>query len=234
MKLPSEKSKPVVNINDYIYLIHGDPKTGKTTFVSGFEKTLFIATEPGHKFQEIFKLEPKDWEDVRNIVKNLIKEEHDFKTIAIDTVDNAYKMCEQYVCKKNGISHPSDMPYGKGFSGVKEEFSNVISALFRHGMGIVFISHSQQKDVEEGSVKRTVTETTLSGSAAKTIYGLCDFIFHVYVDGEGKRWMKTKGSPYLKAGDRSGILPETMELDYKEFVKEINKWKPNKQQKETK
>lgn len=233
MKLPSEKSKPALNINNYIYLVYGNPKSGKSTFCSNFDKTIFICTEPGHKFLEIFKVEPKSWEDIQLITKELVAGQHDFKTVVIDTVDLAYKMCETYTCKKLGVQHPADAPYGKGFAAVREDFVRVVNGLLKADMGVVFISHSQVKDIEENGVKRSYTDSTLSGSAAKVIHGLCDFIFHTYIDAKGNRLMRTKGSPSLNAGDRSGILPEVMPLDYESFKTEIMKWKPTKNDQQT-
>lgn len=223
MKLPTSKSTPARRIQDYTFLIYGQPKAGKTTFCSHFDGALFIATEPGHKFQEIFKVDPQNWTDVLMITKNLLETEHNFKTIIIDTADNAYKMCADYIKKKYKIDHESDLGFGKGYSFVKDEFMRVINALAQKGFGIVFISHASTREIEENGVKRAVTDSTLSGSASKTISGLCDFIFYVYVDKDGQRRFRTKGSPALNAGDRSGQLPEVMPLDFENLKKEITK-----------
>lgn len=221
MKLPQAKSKPVSDIRDYTFLIYGQPKAGKTTFCSNFEGALFIATEPGHKFQEIYKLDPQSWMDIRQIVKNLLTTKHDFKTVVIDTADNAYKMCADYIKKQNNIKHESDLGFGKGYALIKDEFMSVINALAQKGFGIVFISHAQTREVEENGIKRAYTDTTMGGSASKVISGLCDFIFYAYIDNDGNRLIKTKGSPNINAGDRSGKLPETIALDYETIVKEL-------------
>ena len=41
---------------------------------------------------------------------------HPFKTIIIDTIDNAYKFCTDYVLKKFKIEHESDLGFGKGYA----------------------------------------------------------------------------------------------------------------------
>ena len=228
MDLPKSKTKPVKSINDYTFLIYGEPKVGKTTLTARFDRALFIATEPGHKFQEIYKVDPKNWEDVREVCAKLIKNkaEHDFKTIIFDTVDNAYKMCSDYVNKKQGVEHESDGDYGKVYALIKDEFMRIVNALGQHGFGIVFISHAQVKDLEENGVKRSVTTTTLSASASKLIQGLCDFILYCFIDGSGNRLIKTKGTPNLKAGDRSGILPDLLPLNYDALKDALENPKP--------
>jgi hypothetical protein len=40
-------------------------------------------------------------------------------------VDNAYKMCSDYVCKKFKIEHESDLGYGKGYALINNEFQRV-------------------------------------------------------------------------------------------------------------
>ena len=223
MELPTAKSSPVRDIRDYTFLIYGQPKAGKTTFCSNFEGALFIATEPGHKFQEIYKVDPKNWRDIQMIAKHLLNTEHDFKTIVIDTADNAYKMCGDYVKQKNNIQHESDLGFGKGYALIKDEFMRVINALAQKGFGIVFISHAQTREIEENGIKRAFTDTTLGGSASKVISGLCDFIFYASIDANGKRTIRTKANPSVNAGDRSGKLPEIMPLDFKTLENALTK-----------
>lgn len=217
MDLPIKKSQKVTNLQEYTYFIYGEPKVGKTTFCSNFESALFICTEPGHKFQEIYKVSPTNWTEFKDIARKLYSSKHDFKTIVIDTVDNAYTMCKDYVCKQLHINDPSDLGYGKGFNAVKSEFHSVINGLAQKGFGIIFVSHAQTNEKEVKNVKRSYTDSTLSGSARKVVSGLCDFIFYCYIDDDGTRKFRTKATPNYNAGDRTGKLPEIMNLDYKQL-----------------
>lgn len=38
------------------------------------------------------------------------------KTVVIDTIDNAYKFCTDYIVKKYKIEHELDLGYGKGYA----------------------------------------------------------------------------------------------------------------------
>ncbi len=61
--------------------------------------------------------------------KLLAKGDHNFKTLVIDTVDNAFKMCSDYVCAKHGIEYEGDMGHGKGWALVKNEWHRVLTRL---------------------------------------------------------------------------------------------------------
>ena len=223
MKLPTNKSEPVVDLKKYITQIYGLPKAGKSTFASKFDDAIFIATEPGHKFLSVYKVDVQSWMDIKDTLRNLIREEHNFQTIIIDTVDNAFEMCSKHVCNELGISHESEEGYGKGWTAVKKEFKHVIDSVAQRGFGLVFISHSKQLEKEEKGVKFPYTDNSLTNSAKNYVNGLCDFIFFAFTDDEGKHWLRTKGTKNINAGDRSGRLPEVIAMDIDVLKKELAK-----------
>jgi len=227
MDLPKTRTKKETNVGLYTYLIYGAPKAGKSTFCSNFPKALFIATEPGLKFLEVYQVTPTRWEHVQVIVKNLILQKpREFDTVIIDIIDNAWQMCEEYVCKSLGITHVSEADYGKAYHKTRNEFMRVVRGLTQNGYGLVLVSHTDTKDrtVKEGVTERTLayTDTTLGSTARKAIHGMCDMIFYCFQDTTGARIMRTKGNENLNAGDRSGILPKEMPLDYNNLVKTLN------------
>jgi hypothetical protein len=224
MKLPTAKTKPVTDLSHYTFLIYGNPKSGKSTLASKFDRALFLAFEPGHKFLEIFKIDITSWEQVRETAKELIKtkDEHKFKTIVFDTADIAYALCERYVCNKLSIDHPSDLGFGKGYQRIRHEFMYLINILGQHGFGLVFISHSQTREKEERNRKFSYTDSTLSGSAQKVIHGLCDIIMYSFIDNDGRHLLRCKANEHTNAGDRSGKLSEFMLNDFAKLEEVLN------------
>jgi len=229
MKLPTEKSKIVNDMNCYIFQLYGDPKVGKTTLASKWPDTLFICTEPGHKFQEVYGGDHihETWDDIRETVGNLRKGNHEFKTVAVDIVDNAWDMCRSYVQRKLGIKHESeDKGYGRSWDMVTSEFKSVFRGLVNGGMGVIFISHSEVGTRSDNGVDRQYMDNSLKAKPRKFINGLCDFIFYCHTDTNGKRLMLTKGNPNINAGDRTGVLPERMAMDFdklKEYLSFVDK-----------
>ena len=233
MKLPSKKSTPVIDIRKFIFQLYGEPKVGKSTFASSFPNALFICTEPGHKFLSVYGGDyvHKNWEDIKDTLKRLFTEKHDFQTIVFDTIDNAVDMCSRYVMKEHGIDHESDLGYGKGWSLVKKEFKTVIDSLAARNFGLVFISHAKLVEREFRGVKRPYLGNSLSNTAKNYINGLCDFIFYAYMDDDGNRLLRTKATININAGDRSGKLPEILRMDFSVLYKHLDEIRKQKSSK---
>lgn len=215
------------DLRKYIFQIYGEPKAGKSTFASTFDGAMFICTEPGTKFLSVFGGDKvhETWEDIRDTVANLMSKDHEFQTIVFDTADNAWDMCAKYTNRKGGLEHESDGEYGKGWSAVKKEFKAVVDALANRGYGLIFISHSKTEEREHKGIKRAFINNTLGSGARKYINGLCDFIFHCYMDDDCNHLFRTKASLNVNAGDRSGVLPEVMPMDIEALKKALAvKW----------
>lgn len=220
-ELRMEKSKKVKEVTEYIIQIYGEPKAGKSTFASNFPDAYFICTEPGHKFLEVYggDIIHKDWNEVKDTCRHLAKGDHPFKTIVFDTVDNAHEFCSKHVNKTRGIEHESDEGFGKGWAAVQKEFKLVINTLANRGYGVVFISHVSQTERTTKGMKHSYLDNSLSGKARKFINGLSDVILYAHSNDNGDRFLRTKASTTVNAGDRSGLLPEIIEMDYKVFEK---------------
>lgn len=222
MKLPTEKTKKIKDLALTNILLYGNPKVGKSTLASQFPKGLFLATEKGYNFLEVYKVDILCWEDLLSTLVELRKEKT-FTTLIIDTVDHLYRFCETYVCKKNGVEHASDLPFGKGFNLIKKEFVDTINNINQYGFGLVFISHSKQVEAKSKVMTFTKMQTSLAETAQTVISGMCDLILYCYIDKDGKRLIRTKPSETVLAGDRTKNLPKDIDMDYEilltEFIK---------------
>jgi hypothetical protein len=229
MKLPTEKTHPKTDLRDLNMLVYGPPKIGKSTFCSHAEGALFLATEAGLNHLDVFQSPISSWEQMLEALAEVARGEHAFRTIVIDTVDNAYRFCEEYVCRKLGIEHPSDAAYGKGFGSVNSEFTRVLTKLGSLPYGLILVSHAREREVttRTGTIMRI--GPTLPEGARKIVTGFADCILYFDVDAvptpEGKtaykRVIRTKPTTHYEAGDRTGRLPETLPLNYKTVVEAL-------------
>lgn len=225
MELPKTKTPKNTKLENQIVLIYGHPKVGKSTFCSKIEDALFIATEPGLKHLEVYQAQVSDWKSLVEVCAEIAKGDHQFKGIVIDTVDNAYKYCVDYILQKNKIDTLNDLGFGKGFALVKSEFERVMRKLSMLPHGLFLISHAQTKEIDSRVGKVIKTIPTISDKAREFVLCLCDMILYIdfeeYTeDGEKKlrRVIKTKPDKYRDAGDRTGKLPDNIELDFVKFV----------------
>src|SRR5512146_853294 len=98
--LPTTRTAPKLNLSDLTVLVYGQTKIGKTTWCSNAEGAVFLATEPGLNSLSVYQVPILTWDDLLAACAELAEGKHGFKTVIIDTVDNAYKMCADYILKK--------------------------------------------------------------------------------------------------------------------------------------
>lgn len=233
IKLPMKKSKEGYSLETIRMLFYGPPKIGKSTFCSFFDRALFLATEKGLKGLDVFKVDITDWEEFVSAVNLLYIKEHDFKTIIIDTVDNLFKFCIEYVCKKNRIDHPSDSKWGKGWDLLQKEFEKPILQLSMSNYGLVFVSHEKEYEVSTKHLKYTKIGPSIPNQARKVIIPFVDIIGRCYIEKSPglndelveRRRICFTPSENIEAGDRTGLMPESIPLKYAVFAKQFKKAK---------
>ncbi len=188
-------------------------------------EAMFFECEPG---QSLGSVQGADLlvGSVLGACKLLAKGDHNFKTLVIDTVDNAFKMCSDYVCAKHGIEYEGDMGHGKGWALVKNEWHRVLTRLASLPYGLILISHAVDKTIETRTGEYTKTTPSLPDRARNVVLGwLVDIILYgdsvSRKDAAGNlvvdRVLRTKPHPTYEAGDRTGRLPEMLPLDYAAF-----------------
>ena len=231
--LPTETTKPRTEFTEFLTMIYGAPKVGKSTFCSQREKTLFLDTENGLKSLETFRVNIGSWEDFMAVCGELTaaKGKLPYKTLVIDTIDNLFGYCRDYVRKKLKIQHESDAAYGKGWDAVKSEFAPAMGFLKSLGIGIVYVSHGRNDKIESrtGSYDRWMP--TLAKQASEVLIPALDFIlFAEIVAGEkgDQRVIHTKPCQYWLAGDKTGRMPEDIPFTAKAFLDEYEKTKEQK------
>lgn len=223
--LPTAKTEPKPNLADLTVLVYGQTKIGKSTFCSQSEGALFLATEPGLNALDVYQVPIQSWDDLLNTCAEVVEGKHPFKTIIIDTIDNAYKFCTDYIVKKFKVEHESDLAYGKGYAIVNNEFQRVLTKLAFLPYGLYLISHAKEIEIDSRTGKYTRIVPTLPDKARKIVLGMVDMVLFCDLDpstGEDgaqvmRRVIRTKPSLYYEAGDRTGRLPETLDLEFKNF-----------------
>jgi hypothetical protein len=228
--LPSAKTAPKPNLADLTVLAYGQTKIGKSTFCSNSESAVFLATEPGLNSLDVFQVPIQTWDDLLEACAEIVAGKHAFKTVIIDTVDNAYKFCTDYILKKFKIEHESDLGYGKGYAIVNNEFQRVLTKMAFLPYGLFLVSHAKEIEVETRTGKYTRIVPTLPDKARKIVLGMVDMVLYCDLEvtvGENgeqrmRRVIRTKPSLYYEAGDRTGRLPETIDLDFVKFYAAFN------------
>ena len=227
--LPTEKTVAKKDPFAATTLIYGHPKVGKSSFCANFPNALFLATERGLDYLNVYQVPITTYEELCEVYKELKAGNHSFQTIIIDTVDRLYQIVRDYVMKKNNIQHESELEWGKGWEFVSKTFSTVFYNFTNLPMGVVIISHAEQKEEKTRIGKEVKIYPTLPKKARDLIVNFVDNILYFdtvdTVDSEGKpqtmRVIRTKPSQAYEAGSRIGDLPDDIPLNYEEYMKAI-------------
>ena len=230
MLLPTQKTPPKPDLADLTVLVYGATKIGKSTWCSNADRAVFLSTEPGLNSLEVFQVPIRSWDELLAACGEIAEGNHEFRTVILDTVDNAYRMCAEHVCRKFKVEHESDLGYGKGFALTNNEFQRVLNKLAFMPCGLYLISHSQEVEIETRTGKYNKTVPTLPEKARKIVLGLVDMVLYCDIETAAgpdnkmaaRRVMRTKPSLNYEAGDRTGKLPEVIDLDYAKFAEAFN------------
>ncbi len=224
--LPTQRTPPKRRLQDLSILMYGRPKLGKTRWAAGFENGLFLATEAGQGAVDAYVVPIGRWETLLSVGAELVAGQHQFGPIIIDTIDLMFALCQDYIRRKHNVAYEGDLSFGKGFAMVHDEFTRVLLKMSHLGLGLVMIGHCEYETVETrtGSYQRAVPQ--LKDKARRFICGMADLILfcdqETASEPDGKpvvrRIIRTKPAPAWEAGDRTGRLPETIELDFNAFL----------------
>ena len=218
MALPTEKTPARKGLDGLSVLIVAASKYGKTTMASQWPDVLFLATEPGLGALEAYQQPVRSWVELCTALGELKAGGHPFKSVCLDTVDNAYRFCSEYVLKQQKLEHESDAAFGKGFTMVAREFARVLTGMGHLGLSLVITSHVQAVEIETRTGKYTRMVPSMPARIREIVLGLVDVIAygdHEYEKGKApRRVLRLRPCAEYEAGSRIRGLPATVEPTY--------------------
>jgi len=171
------------NLKSKFFFFYGEQGTWKTTVASQFPKPLLAGFEIGYQFIDGLHAVPmQSWSDMKDLYRQLktpaAKEKYD--TIIFDTISAAYAMCYKYVLGQYGVDDPSQVPFGKGWRSIREEFG-IIKEISKLGYGLVFIAHGKEQEITDAKTKNVTTKVKvdLDSMPMNMVSELVDFCFYV-------------------------------------------------------
>jgi hypothetical protein len=134
-------------------VIAGPGKIGKTTFAAHAPNAVGILTEDGADAVDAsaFPL-CQSLDDVYAAIGTLLKEDHQFESVFLDSLDWLEPLLHAHVCRENKWASIEAPGYGKGYIAAAEEWRNLLSGFEalrqQKNMAVVLIAHDKIKHFE--------------------------------------------------------------------------------------
>ena len=234
-----------------LYGVHG---IGKSTWGAQAEYPVFIQTEDGLGEIECARFPlAEDYSQVIEALSELYSEEHDYRTVVIDTLDWLERLIWADVCRRRGMECIEDIGYGKGYVFALTHWREVLEGLTAlrndRGMMVILIAHSQIEKFQSPTADTYDRYSPrLHKHASAMVQEWADeVLFATYkvqtkqVDegfdrkrtravGQPERVVYTTEGPAHVAKHRIPNLPDELPLDYRayaQFICQIKEEKSN-------
>lgn len=135
-------------------IIYGVEGVGKTTFGAEAPRPIFLCAEDGTSHLDVARFpSPRSWTETIEAVRELLRGEHDFKTLVIDSLDWLEPLCWTHVCQTGGKASIEDFGYGKGYVLAVERWRELLTNLDllvrNRRMNVVMVAHATVKRVDD-------------------------------------------------------------------------------------
>lgn len=211
-------------------VVYGTPGVGKSTLAASTPAPVFIQTEDGLGRIDAAKFPLcRSLADVLAQLAAVRDEQHEFRTLVVDSLDWLERLIWDKVCKDWNVTaiEKVDKGYGKGYNYALTEWRTVVSLLDeireKRGMMIFLVAHSKTEkfeDPEQGTYDRW--SPRLYKTANSLFYDWADAVlfasaqFMVGDDGKakplgsdgGRRVLRAVGGPAVIAKNRYSLPPE--------------------------
>lgn len=131
-------------------VVYGPEGVGKSTFAAAWPSPVFLDVEGGTKQLDVARIEPITTADeLRRAVAQLATEDHDFRTVVVDTADWLERKITDDVCRKGKVENIEGFGYGKGYTILAESIAGFLRSLdelqAKRGMHVVLLAHATTK-----------------------------------------------------------------------------------------
>lgn len=213
-------------------VLMGTQGVGKSTWANSAPNAVFVPTEDGLDAINVNAAFPQATSvaEVCDNLDTLIKETHDFQTVAIDSADWLEILIHNEIATAGGKPSISDIGYGKGYGEASNTWLRILGQLEtlrnEKGMIVIILAHTKIKtfnDPTSDSYDRYILD--LHDSSSSVLREWCDvlgFANHSFAvktsetgfnkkvtraTGSGERLLYVEERPGFVAKNRYGLPP---------------------------
>jgi hypothetical protein len=132
-------------------VLYGPEGIGKSSLAALWPNPLFLDTESGTEHLDVKRVQITTFDGLIETIDTLIRDPKGVATVVIDTADWAERLALSKVVTTAGFKSIEEFGYGKGFTYLAEEWSNLLfkcRELRDCGFNVVFVAHSSVRKTE--------------------------------------------------------------------------------------
>lgn len=217
------KAKPPEAKNKRVkMMVFSSPGLGKTTAAINWPKAVIIDMEHGtdNYSDTIIKqgsivLHTTNPDEVRDEIKTLLTEKHDYRTVVIDPVTILYQAIQEKwtrIFSKYADTEKATELQDFGFrywAKVKSDYKSIMRMLLACDLNVILTAH--QKDVYGEGMKKV----GFGSDSMKGDEHIFDYVFQLVMDSKGRRTAITKKE---RAEIGKAKFPQEFEWSYANFL----------------
>jgi hypothetical protein len=141
-----------------IILIHGPPGSWKTEFACGAPSPAYFDLENSlgpDRAEKVAACKPATFQEIIDTIKELITEEHSYKSVVLDTLDHLAPLIESHALADENVSSWVEITKRDGWAGpgrLEEKWWRILfrglEKLTEKGITCILLAHSNLKEVE--------------------------------------------------------------------------------------
>lgn len=210
-------------------VLYGVGGIGKGTWAAGAPKPIFIQTEDGNNDIGVDRLPLcRSLADVQAQMRMVFTEEHDYRTLVIDSLDQMEPLIWGVIASAAGKDNIGEIGYGKGYDAAVTDWRKVLFVLDKirevRGMTVILIAHAKVERFEDpqNDAYDRYSLQLHKKAAAEVVHWTDELLFANYIAnvrkledgrrtlgiGSGQRVIYTQERPAFVAKSRLEIPPE--------------------------
>lgn len=207
------------------YLFYGVHGIGKTDFAANSDAPIFIGTEENNEIDAPRFPKPASWDELLSQLNTIKSENHDFKTLVIDSIDMLQQLAQVDILKdqKGKTMATAFGGYGKAYEKMHDMFLHLRDSFLKpireqKGLNIILLCHAEKtKDQDPDSMVEAVHYKPNLHKKVAPIF--CDWVGAIvfanyyrtpattdsgkeYIVGDGSRILLTEERPAHVAKNR--------------------------------
>lgn len=130
-------------------LVYGVEGIGKSTLAAGAKAPVFLDADDGTAQLNVSRIRIASWPQLREALDALEREQHNFKSAVLDTIDAFDRMLVAAICDQHGVASIEDVGggYGKGYTALAEQWVAILDQLRRlqerRGMNVIALAQAE-------------------------------------------------------------------------------------------